>query len=706
MQHYLLGLFIVGNIIVALMVYLNNPKNWTNTLFTTLTLVITAYLGINTELYLLPNFETKLFFSKMIMALGALINVFVLLFLTTFPKEKIPLKPWQTIVAIVSTAIMFFLALSGGIIQTITVTPENLVIPTNGWAMPLFGLHTLIMILAGLVSIFRGYKKSQGVERSRFGYVFLGFLALFSLIIIFNFVLPTVFKIGFFVPFLPIYILLFNGIIAYAIIRHRLLDIRIIVARAISFTLLTAVLSFIYASILFRLPSVLPTPYQIPAYVILAIVLAYTFNPLKLVIEKLSNNVFYRQPYDSGILLERLGELLRSTLSLHTLLRGVASELQVTIQASSAWFVIISEKTEECEKIGYGKELPITPNTVFNLKKICHNASLIMFEELEEGVERDFLRQLGIAVLIPLRVKEKLHGFLLMGEKSSGNIFSNQDSNVLDILAPQISIATQNALSYEEISRFNITLKEEIEKATTDLKNANKNLKHLDKIKDEFVFIATHELKNPVTAMRGYLSMFQEGSFGEIPAQMKDPMNQLQASNQQLVELVNDLLQIARSEAKTLTVHTEPINLCPIIDIVKESLKPLSDQKKLSVIHSCPNGIPQVQADTQRVKEIVNNLLSNAIKYSDSGTITVSHEINVDKVITHVTDQGVGISIEDQHKLFTRFFRAEEEAAKGIPGTGLGLFIVKQLIEKMGGTIWLITEKGKGSTFSFSLPTV
>ena len=109
-------------------------------------------------------------------------------------------------------------------------------------------------------------------------------------------------------------------------------------------------------------------------------------------------------------------------------------------------------------------------------------------------------------------------------------------------------------------------------------------------------------------------------------------------------------------------------------------------------------------ADPDRVKEVVNNLVSNAIKYSEKGTIRVSHIIQNGLAVTHVADQGVGISEDDQKKIFTRFFRAEEEVARGTPGTGLGLFIVKQLVEKMKGKIWFTSQLGKGSTFSFSLP--
>ena len=109
-------------------------------------------------------------------------------------------------------------------------------------------------------------------------------------------------------------------------------------------------------------------------------------------------------------------------------------------------------------------------------------------------------------------------------------------------------------------------------------------------------------------------------------------------------------------------------------------------------------------ADKDRLREIMSNLLGNAIKYSDRGMITISHEIIQDKLVTHIQDEGVGIAKTDQAKIFTRFFRVEEEAARGIPGSGLGLFIVKKMLEKMAGTIWFTSVQGAGSTFSFAIP--
>ena len=205
--------------------------------------------------------------------------------------------------------------------------------------------------------------------------------------------------------------------------------------------------------------------------------------------------------------------------------------------------------------------------------------------------------------------------------------------------------------------------------------------------------------------MKGYLSLMEEGAFGKIPKKLQHPLKQIDDSNGQLITLLNNLLQIARAEAHSIELKTTSTNICDIVQDVIEDVQALADQKKLKFYHTCSNKAVQVMADKERLREIINNLLSNAIKYStQAGKVEITHEIMQDKLITHIKDNGVGIPKKDQDKIFSRFFRVEQEAAKGIPGTGLGLFIVKQLIEKMGGRIWFESVLAQGSTFSFSLP--
>jgi signal transduction histidine kinase len=205
--------------------------------------------------------------------------------------------------------------------------------------------------------------------------------------------------------------------------------------------------------------------------------------------------------------------------------------------------------------------------------------------------------------------------------------------------------------------------------------------------------------------MKGYLQLILEGTTGAISDGTRAFIEKVIASNQRLIQLVNDLLEVARSQAGRLTIQVAPIDLAASISSSLDELKSLADEKSVTMAYQPPADLPHVLADTDRVKEVVVNLVGNAIKYmGGAGSVAVSHEVADGHVITHVADTGLGISKEAQEKLFQKFYRVQTDKTKEITGTGLGLFIVKEIIEKMNGTIWATSEEGKGSVFSFSLP--
>lgn len=240
-------------------------------------------------------------------------------------------------------------------------------------------------------------------------------------------------------------------------------------------------------------------------------------------------------------------------------------------------------------------------------------------------------------------------------------------------------------------------------------------LKQLEQLKDEFVFIAAHELRTPVAAMKGYLSLILDGLAGPVTEKTKEFIQKVINSNNRLIQLVNDLLEVARSEAGRLTIKVSAIDIVqPIKDVLSE-LQSLADKSSVKLVYEPvlaetsagkpAANIPKAMADADRLKEVIVNLVGNSIKYmGGAGTVAITHEVQDKNLITHVRDTGLGMSKEAQAKLFEKFYRVQTEKTKDITGTGLGLFIVKEIIEKMNGKILVESEEGKGSTFSFSLP--
>lgn len=265
--------------------------------------------------------------------------------------------------------------------------------------------------------------------------------------------------------------------------------------------------------------------------------------------------------------------------------------------------------------------------------------------------------------------------------------------------------------SAEEIEKGNFDKKveiktnDELEQLGEAFNKMAQGLKRLQELKNEFVFIAAHELRTPVTAIKGYLSMIFDDESVSLSDKVRKYLNIVSQSNERLIQLVNDILEIARSEAGRMQVTVTPTDMKEGVHAILSEVKPLADQKKITIIYDSKEILPKILADPSRLKEIIMNLVSNAIKYNnDGGWVKIYHEIQDHMLLTNVEDNGFGMSLEEQKHMFEKFFRADTGRIKEIQGTGLGLFITKELIEKMNGKVWLKSEEGKGTTFSFSLP--
>jgi len=257
----------------------------------------------------------------------------------------------------------------------------------------------------------------------------------------------------------------------------------------------------------------------------------------------------------------------------------------------------------------------------------------------------------------------------------------------------------------KKLQEYATGLERMVEERTHQLKEAMerqaKQANELLRLKDQFVFIAAHELRVPASAIKWGLEVL-ESKQPRFFKQEKKLFDILRQGNERLLALVSDILGVARIEGKTLRVELKPVSL---FDIASESvgeLQPLAQEHEVTVYQEIPQDIPTMLADPIRLKEVLINLLSNAIKYnSKGGEVRISIDGKDGRAVIHVADTGIGISSEDQKRVFEKFWRAKE--TQGIEGTGLGLFIVKQLIELMRGKIWFESQPGKGTTFSFTL---
>jgi signal transduction histidine kinase len=250
-----------------------------------------------------------------------------------------------------------------------------------------------------------------------------------------------------------------------------------------------------------------------------------------------------------------------------------------------------------------------------------------------------------------------------------------------------------------------IRQREKLEKLTKQLERANKKLKKLDATKSEFISIASHQLRTPLTVIKGYISMIKAGDFGKLAEKAIDPLEKVYESSNRLITLVANLLNVSRIESGRLYFNFRVMQLEELVESVVEELTNKAKNKGLNLIYKrLAEPLPKVKIDEEKIRQVVVNLIDNSIKYTKEGSVKVSLSQEDGNIKFCVADTGAGIKKEDMAKLFQKFSRGTG-STKQTEGTGLGLFVARQMIEAHKGRIWAESEgEGRGSKFCFILP--
>ena len=229
--------------------------------------------------------------------------------------------------------------------------------------------------------------------------------------------------------------------------------------------------------------------------------------------------------------------------------------------------------------------------------------------------------------------------------------------------------------------------------------------REVDRMKNEFVSMVSHELRTPLTSIKGYVDLLQTGEVGELANEQREFLDIVKVNTDRLVELINELLDISRIEAGRVELRCQALDLPRLIHQVADTMLPQLRAKQQRLTLDLASDLPAAWGDKDRVIQILTNFFSNAHKYTPvGGSITTSAREASSHIRVDIHDTGIGLSQEDQTQLFSKFFRAQNRATQEVAGTGLGLAITRSLIELHGGEVWVESEPGKGSTFSFTLP--
>lgn len=248
----------------------------------------------------------------------------------------------------------------------------------------------------------------------------------------------------------------------------------------------------------------------------------------------------------------------------------------------------------------------------------------------------------------------------------------------------------------------------ELKNVISNLEESNHKLKKTNQLKDEFVSLATHQLRGPLGAIKGYISLILEGDYGEVPKGLTEPLNIIFKSTDSLSKTVNDFLDVSRIEQEQMRYYLKSFNLADLVNEVLKEMKNDIKSKGLELRLDIMAGPFLVHCDKAKLKQVLINLIDNSSKYTETGWIEIGlKKHNQDQVLFSIKDSGVGIKAETMPKLFQKFSRCVDAHEANILGTGLGLYVAKKMVEANSGHIWAESAgEGKGTQFYVTLPLI
>lgn len=414
--------------------------------------------------------------------------------------------------------------------------------------------------------------------------------------------------------------------------------------------------------------------------------------------------------------LHELGKEISSTFNIENLFGLINQPFVLKLGFSKLLIMLKNDASGMLatkSSVGYSEVEIKTMESELNKRKFINSLfkkeqSVIVNRE-NESIRQEYslLDILNVESFItaPIIVKDEPVGFILMGNTSVYGKAVEGDSELLSILAGQIGTAIENTKLYTELFGSHKELERRVAERTQELEKLNEELKNLNKMKSDFISAVSHELRTPLTSIKGYASILMAGKLGDVLPAQKERLEKIDKHSNSLVHLINNLLDIARIESGKVQMEIKDISIKEILDSIVDIITPQVKEKNISLKVTSNIKFDKIKADQVQLERALLNLLSNAVKFTpEKGRVLIDIQEKDDDIQFSIEDTGIGIPSQDIPKVFQEFFRADNALDQKIKGSGLGLSLVKKIVEAHKGKIWFNTELGKGTRFTFTLP--
>lgn len=722
-------------VVMAFIVFIRGSKNSSYIAFSFMLLAVAGWVVSNIFIDRSSTPESAALFAKISSMINSFLPAFFLYFVISFPNKKID----RIFLLIFIPSFFFFFASFTNLIVTsadISVFPVTIL---HGSLFFFLAAFIAIYFLIGLILLIQKVRSNNGSTKLQLQYILIGGYSMIVIALVTNLFLPLL-GISFATRIGPVSSVFFSLFTTLAIVRHRLFDIQIRLQSIFNIIFPVLITLFINIIIIHYVNLYIPQFYIFELILILNGIFFYEVT--KNFLKKTSlGYLFFRKTYSYQLALKKLAKTAPTILDIDTLAQEILSVLVDKMRIERVAILISSEahgnRFDVIAKENYkNKQLEIfsqlNENTKMAFYEHTHKSYSCIDVENMMKVKNVFpkeMRQLKeikkmcdnvqANLILPLRFQRSLMGFILLGQKFPQKPYTEEDIYLLENVSNELAVALANSKLHQDRKILTKMLREEVERATEKWKQKAKENEELFNVKSQFITVASHQMRTPISVLRNTMQMLLEDY---LIVEDNDDANILKEKIQTAAGLIRNSYLAGENlrhtsemilAASELVGGSTGVNLKDIHTKVffqkreryTRDLLQAETKKNIQFITNISHEIPKIiRQDNEKLGMVIDILLSNAVLYTTTGSITFSIDVEENNLKINVTDTGIGIPHSEQHKLFQQFIRFDN-AKKIVPdGTGLGLYLAKEYSQLLGGDIAFESQAGVGTTFIVHIP--